>query len=67
MTQDESRMLQQLMRLHDKVLNDPSYPITDELSSLAREAEGNGVTLFRLITDHYPAFLPYYYFFDEAQ
>ena len=54
------------MALHDRVINDPGVPLERELFGLARFAESQNVLLFRLLTDHYPAFLPFYYFFEEA-
>lgn len=66
MTPQQSLLLGRVMRLHDRMLNDPDGVGADELGELAREADARGILLFRLVTDHYPQFLPFYYLLEEA-
>lgn len=66
MTPQQSLLLERLMRLHDLMLHDPNAVGPDEFAGLVREADARGVLLFRLVTDHYPQFLPFYYLFEEA-
>ena len=66
MTPQQGLLLERLMQLHDRMLNDPDSVGPDELGELAREADARGVLLFRLVTDHYPEFLPFYYLLEEA-
>jgi hypothetical protein len=62
----EQKLLMRLRALHERVQQEPGRAFTDELTAINDEAEREGISLFRLITDHYPAFLPYYYFMESA-